>query len=148
MLLTVERHEKVWGHEEWIVNNGLYCGKRLILRKGWQCSLHYHKVKDETFYVQSGFVRMTLVQDPLSNFRQIVYMHPGDGLRITPGLLHSFAGLEDSVMFEFSTQHDEADSYRVEGELSGPITAPWGRPVESTVPGVDVREFVSKLGRS
>ena len=26
--------EKVWGHEEWIVNNELYCGKKLFVKKG------------------------------------------------------------------------------------------------------------------
>ena len=45
---------KVWGEERWLVNNRLYCGKLMILRKGWRCSFHMHKVKDETFFVRAG----------------------------------------------------------------------------------------------
>ena len=51
---TIEIHPKGWGYEKWIVNNDLYCGKVLFFERGKKCSWHYHKVKDETFYVQSG----------------------------------------------------------------------------------------------
>ena len=46
--------DKVWGREEWIVNNEKYCGKKLILKKGYSCSMHHHKIKDETFYILSS----------------------------------------------------------------------------------------------
>ena len=107
-------HPKVWGEEHWIVNNGRYCGKKLILNKGWQCSLHYHKIKEETFYVASGLVRMELGGE-------LHTLGPGTAVHILPRVLHSFAGIEDSVIFEFSTFHDEEDSYRIEGRLSGPM---------------------------
>ena len=45
---------KGWGFEKWIVNNEEYCGKLLYLVKGKKCSWHYHVLKDEVFYVQSG----------------------------------------------------------------------------------------------
>ena len=45
---------KVWGEERWIVNNRRYCGKQMLLRKGWRCSMHMHEVKDETFFVTKG----------------------------------------------------------------------------------------------
>jgi hypothetical protein len=45
----IARFEKVWGEEQWLVNTGAYCGKRMLLKKGFQCSLHHHKIKDETF---------------------------------------------------------------------------------------------------
>ena len=51
---TIEIHSKGWGYEKWIVNNDLYCGKILFFERGKKCSWHYHKVNDETFYVQSG----------------------------------------------------------------------------------------------
>ena len=44
----------VWGKEECIVNNVKYCGKRMMVNKGFRCSMHYHKIKEETFYVVSG----------------------------------------------------------------------------------------------
>ena len=45
---------KGWGHEKWIVNTDEYCGKLLFFEEGKRCSWHYHKLKDETFYLQSG----------------------------------------------------------------------------------------------
>ena len=45
---------KGWGFEKWIVNCEEYCGKLLYFVKGKKCSWHYHKLKDEVFYVQSG----------------------------------------------------------------------------------------------
>jgi len=49
---------KAWGTETTIVNNRLYCGKRFVLHKGFQSSLHYHKEKHETFFVESGKVQL------------------------------------------------------------------------------------------
>jgi len=102
-----EVHSKVWGEEHWIANSDLYCGKKLLLKKGYQCSLHHHKVKDETFYVQSGLVRLELGGEVLE-------LKPGDSVHVAPGVLHRFRGLEDSEIFEFSTHHEEEDSYRAE----------------------------------
>lgn len=119
------RYLKVWGWEDWVVNNGKYCGKRLFLCQGWQCSLHYHKIKEETFYVESGLVRMELLDAVAYEQEPPRVLEPGVAVHIPPGRLHRFAGLADSVIFEFSTTHDEVDTYRVEGELSGLM-----RPVE------------------
>ena len=45
---------KGWGYEKWIANGPEYCGKLLHFNLGKRCSWHYHKIKDETFYIQSG----------------------------------------------------------------------------------------------
>ena len=100
-----EVHEKVWGSEEYIVNTKNYCGKLLILNKGYRCSIHYHKNKDETFYLSRGRVLMEI------NGSEIV-MQEGDVQRILPLARHRFTGLEKSVIIEFSTHHEESDSYR------------------------------------
>lgn len=97
-------YPKVWGEEHWIVNRD-YCGKKLVLRKGYRCSIHHHKVKDETFYVIKGRVLMEV------NEQQRV-LTPGDKQHICIGDKHRFTGLEDSEMIEFSTHHRENDSYR------------------------------------
>src|SRR4051812_37450647 len=49
--ITQRSSDKIWGREIWITNTALYCGKHLLLNKGYQCSLHYHKIKDETFHL-------------------------------------------------------------------------------------------------
>lgn len=116
-----ERHDKVWGHELWLTNTPNYCCKALHLRRGYRCSLHYHEEKDETFYVASGRVLMEIGSAVTGEARVVscTEMGPGDHVRIAPYTLHRFSGIEDSVILEASTHHDEADSCRI--ELSGPI---------------------------
>jgi len=97
---------KVWGEERWIVNKD-YCGKILILKKGHQCSLHFHRQKDETFYVSKGIVK-------LEYGKKTRIMYPGDSQYIPHRKVHRFTGVEDSEIIEFSTHHDDGDSYRLE----------------------------------
>ena len=102
---------KEWGKEIWIVNRD-YCGKKLILNKGFRCSMHYHKNKDETFYILNGQVLLEIGM-------QKNIMLPGDSILIKPGQKHRFTGLEFSEIMEFSTHHEDSDSYRE--ELSGKV---------------------------
>ena len=51
---AIKHVPKGWGYEKWIVNTEDYCGKLLYFEEGKRCSFHYHKSKDETFYLQSG----------------------------------------------------------------------------------------------
>ena len=97
---------KLWGKEYWLKNNR-YCTKILHLNKGHQCSLHYHKDKDEIFFIHKGLVKMEVGK---RSFR----MHPGDFINILPGVRHRFYGIDDSVILESSTPHSESDSYRIE----------------------------------
>ena len=53
-LKDIKHVSKGWGHEKWIVNFPEYCGKLLYFEKGKRCSWHFHKIKDEVFYLQSG----------------------------------------------------------------------------------------------
>lgn len=99
---------KVWGEEHWVVNSDKYCGKKLVLKKGYRCSIHHHKIKDETFYIIKGRVLMELGE----NCEEKKIMKPGDSIHIKPNLWHRFTGLEDSEIIEFSTKHMEEDSYR------------------------------------
>jgi len=101
---------KVWGEERWLVNSRLYCGKRMLLRRGWRCSLHMHRVKDETFFVRTG--RMLFeIEGPKGRLRRRV-LGPGAVQHVPPGTWHRFSGLERTEFYEFSTTHDDADSYR------------------------------------
>ena len=107
---------KVWGSEKWIVNRD-YCGKMLLLTKGFRCSMHYHKEKDETFYLLNGSVLME-VEDDDGKIHDYI-MEPGETQLIRPCQKHRFTGLEDSRILEFSTHHEDGDSYRK--ELSGEV---------------------------
>ena len=70
-------------------------------------------IKDEVFYLQSGKLLVKFSQDDdLENAEEIV-LEPGQNFYIYPGLRHQMIALEDSELFEFSTQHFDEDSYRV-----------------------------------
>jgi quercetin dioxygenase-like cupin family protein len=104
---------KGWGFEKWIVNNEEYCGKLLYLVKGKKCSWHYHVLKDETFYIQSGKILLKYSDDDtIENANEIV-LESGDKFHIYRGLRHQMFALEDTELFEFSTQHFDSDSYRI-----------------------------------
>ncbi|MEK6848740.1 MAG: cupin domain-containing protein [Nanoarchaeota archaeon] len=108
-----EIHPKGWGREIWIANSEMYCGKILELQKGKRCSIHYHKLKDETFYILSGHVQMNIHNEGYLKEPTILFMKPGETLHIPQLLIHQFIGIEDSKILEISTQHFEEDSYRL-----------------------------------
>jgi mannose-6-phosphate isomerase-like protein (cupin superfamily) len=106
-------YTKGWGHEEWIVNNSLYCGKILHFQDGKRCSYHFHKLKTETFYLQSGMMKILFsFTDDISTADELI-LRPGQTFHVPIGLRHQMIALEESDLFEFSTQHLEEDSYRV-----------------------------------
>ena len=105
---------KGWGYEKWIVNKKQYCGKLLYFKKSKKCSWHYHKIKDEVFYLQSGKLLVKYSDgDELENAEEII-LNKGDNFHIYTGLKHQMIALEDSELFEFSTQHFDSDSYRIQ----------------------------------
>ena len=116
-LLTTKSSSKIvpkgWGHEVWIVNKQEYCGKLLYLKEGKKCSWHYHKLKDETFYLQSGKILLKYLDSDDIDSAEEVILSPGDSFYIPIGLRHQMFAFENSELFEFSTQHFDEDSNRV-----------------------------------
>ena len=113
MKLNSEIHPKGWGYEKWIVNNHLYCGKLPYFHANKKCSFHFHKVKTETFYLQSGLIKVLhSLGDHISQAEEVV-LKPGDSFHVPVGLRHQMIAMENSELFEFSTQHFEEDSYRI-----------------------------------
>jgi|TARA_Y100000310_G_scaffold71486_1_gene67313 quercetin dioxygenase-like cupin family protein len=104
---------KGWGFEKWIVNKPEYCGKLLFFEKGKRCSWHYHKLKDEVFYVQSGKLLVKFSEGNDIMKAQEVILEKGDNFHVYRGLRHQMLALEDTELFEFSTQHFDEDSYRI-----------------------------------
>jgi len=104
---------KGWGWERWIVNCPKYCGKLLFFNKGKRCSWHYHKIKDEVFYLQSGKMMVYYsMNDDIEKSNQII-LNPGEKFHVPTGLRHQMIALEDSELFEFSTEHFDSDSHRI-----------------------------------
>ena len=130
---------KVWGEERWIINRD-YCGKRLYIDRGFGCSMHYHKNKDETFSLgfgevlaefenQSGEEQNAYLLKPktllLIKYKGKILQNPinfgNSSLLIKPSKYHRFIGLKDSLIIEASTHHEDIDSYRKLNMLSGKI---------------------------
>mgnify|MGYP003627202689 CR=1 FL=1 len=104
---------KGWGWERWIVNCEEYCGKLLFFNRHKKCSWHFHKLKDEVFYLQSGkMIVFYSEQDDLAKAKKLI-LNPGDNFHVYRGLRHQMFALQDSELFEFSTQHFDSDSYRL-----------------------------------
>ena len=104
---------KGWGYEKWIVNKPEYCSKILFFAKGKKCSWHYHQIKDEVFYINKGKLEVFYsYDDDLSDAKKAV-LEEGDNFHVAVGMRHQMKALEDTQMFEFSTQHFDSDSYRV-----------------------------------
>lgn len=106
----MKKIKKVWGEEHIIENNDLYAGKFLHLKKGYQCSVHYHKIKDETFYVLAGVVCLEYGSETKMKRKK---MKKGDIMRIYPEMLHRFTGVKNSILLEISTHDEGSDSYRL-----------------------------------
>lgn len=114
--------KKDGGSELWIQNNDKYCGKILRINKGKKFSIHFHKEKEETFFLSKGKIelRWTDNYDPnnfnLDNFISsltIEFLNPGDAFHLPPGRIHQIYALEDSEIIEFSTHHKDEDSFRI-----------------------------------
>jgi mannose-6-phosphate isomerase-like protein (cupin superfamily) len=104
---------KGWGREVWIANSELYCGKILEIRQGCKCSLHFHKLKTESFFLRSGRLRVRIKDSVDSEVIDEFEMIPGQCMDVPPGLVHQMEALEDAEIFEFSTQHFDSDSHRL-----------------------------------
>lgn len=106
--------KKTWGWEEWIVNNELYCGKRLHfdVEQG-STSLHFHVKKHETMYVESGSFTIQ-VFDTTDGTQVDHYLAPGQSIVIPPYTPHKIIAFSvPAVLVEFSTHHENDDSYRI-----------------------------------
>lgn len=105
---------KGWGREIWIANNALYCGKILEIAKGKRCSLHFHKLKTESFYLRAGRLRVRVKESAEAGAIREFELHEGQCMDVPLGLVHQMEALEDSELYEFSTQHFDSDSHRIE----------------------------------
>ena len=113
MTPQIKHVEKGWGYEKWIVNKEEYCGKLLFFRKGKRCSWHYHRLKDEVFYLQSGRLLVKHSKFDDVDVADETILEPGENFHVYRGLRHQMVALEDSELFEFSTQHFDSDSHRI-----------------------------------
>lgn len=93
----ITKIEKPWGYEEILETNPRYTVKRLFMKSGNQCSLQYHKKKQETILGLNGNL-LIFLED-----KEIV-VKPGDVVTINPMQKHRMiAEEEDCLYLECST---------------------------------------------
>ena len=109
----LKAHPKGWGDELWITNNEKYCGKILRFNEGSSFSMHYHISKEETWCVTKGSLKLEFFDLEKAERRERKLVE-GDVVHLKPCTPHKLTALEDSTVFEVSTQHFNEDSYRVE----------------------------------
>ena len=100
---------KHWGMEIEMVNTQFYCWKILLcVHRRWSSfgKFHFHKIKDETFYIVRGQLEL--------NVENTTYiLNPKDMIRVKPFHPHKFRSVAHScVFYEISTHHSDEDSIR------------------------------------
>lgn len=112
--------EKKWGIERWIENSEKYCMKTLTLQPGWQSSMHFHKIKTETFLVVAGRVKLEVMRgfrtSPDSETAiHTIRLKPYQAYTLEPYTPHRFSAIDgEAVVVEASTKHDDEDVVRLE----------------------------------
>jgi mannose-6-phosphate isomerase-like protein (cupin superfamily) len=93
-----------------LVNN-IYCKKLLILLPGQKNPEHYHKEKQETFFVLAGEAIITV--DGVEN-----KLVKGGLIHIQPGEVHAISSKSGTVIEELSSTHKTNDSYYVDERIN------------------------------
>jgi mannose-6-phosphate isomerase-like protein (cupin superfamily) len=95
------RVTKPWGHELIWAHTDHYVGKILTIETGRRLSLQRHAVKDESIYVLSGRLRLSL-EDEGGELRT-EELGPGQHRRVQTGRVHRYEALERCEILEVST---------------------------------------------
>jgi quercetin dioxygenase-like cupin family protein len=97
----IGRVDKPWGHELIWAHTETYVGKILLIESGRRLSLQRHEVKDESIYVLSGRLGLTL-EDDAGEIRT-EELGPGAHRHIATGKIHRYEALERCEILEVST---------------------------------------------
>ena len=105
--------KKGWGHEFIFATTDKYCGKLMSFDKGAKFSMHFHREKDESWYILSGefHVRWINTLDASVITTRLV---EGDTWHNEPCNPHQVVCVEEGVIIEVSTPDSVEDNYRVQ----------------------------------
>ena len=94
--------EKPWGHELIWAETDAYVGKVLFVEAGESLSLQFHRVKDESWLIQTGRVKLELGSAGGAMLEEEV-VGAGATFRFRPGTVHRVTAIEDTTILEVST---------------------------------------------
>jgi mannose-6-phosphate isomerase-like protein (cupin superfamily) len=104
---------KLWGTEFWMIQTEKYSLKYLKINPGFQCSIHCHAKKDETFLGMTGTARLNIHTDN-GAVHTVHAIHQGQQYRVRPKVYHSFQAVNVAWVCEVSTSHDDRDVIRLQ----------------------------------
>lgn len=104
--------EKGWGHELIWATNDKYCGKLLHFKKDAKFSMHFHSIKDESWYILSGKFIVRCIDTNNASISETM-LNSGDKWHNPPLLPHQVICIEEGTIIEVSTPDSVEDNYRV-----------------------------------
>lgn len=104
--------EKYWGRMDTLFEGEDFTVKRIFMGAGSQSSLEYHVRKKESYYIESGVLKVGLRIGRAEN--KSITLRKGDVFHIPVGLMHMRIAEEDVVIIETSSKDDDGDSHLVE----------------------------------
>jgi mannose-6-phosphate isomerase len=105
--------EKGWGHEVIFATTDKYCGKLLVFENSKEFSMHFHAVKDETWYVLDGHFEVVWIDTETAD-EYITELLAGDTWHNPPLLPHKIRCIKSGTIIEVSTADSVEDNYRVQ----------------------------------
>jgi len=106
--------KKCWGYELIWATNDKYCGKIMVFeRAGNKCSMHFHKEKDKTWFVNSGKFKLRWIDTNTATLYE-QEISEGDTWHNPPLQPHQLEALTDNASIsEVSTADSVEDIYRI-----------------------------------
>ena len=84
------------------------------LKQGHYRGSHFHKEKEEVFYIVSGTIHAILMDTDTKERREHV-LAKGHRIRVRTGVAHIFHGIDDALVVEYSPQYyDKRDTFPVD----------------------------------
>ena len=91
---------KPWGYELIFAVTDRYAGKILHVNQGESLSLQYHEKKEETLFVVTGELKLTLEKD---GERRVIPLKQGESFHIAPRMIHRMEAVVDTDVAEVSS---------------------------------------------
>lgn len=105
--------KKGWGYELIWATNDKYCGKLMVFEQaGRKFSMHFHKEKDETWFVNSGRFLVKWIDTKDASLKQ-QELKEGDTWHNPPLQPHQLITVVPGTITEVSTADSVEDNYRV-----------------------------------
>ena len=106
--------QKGWGYELIWATTDDYCGKIMFFNKaGNKTSMHFHKEKDETWFVNSGQFKVRYI-DTKDSMLYEKDLNEGDVWHNPPLMPHQLVAMADeSSITEVSTADSFEDNFRI-----------------------------------